>query len=641
MAKFTKAFLSKLIKSTKTSLNGMSEDEIADLIQFLNHEYHNKGSGVVDDSTYDVVIDYLKTKNKNHPILSHVGAVVDKNDSRKEELPFYMGSMDKIKADEAALSSFKAKYGPKFIISDKLDGVSALYYKRKGEEPKLYSRGDGVVGQNISHLIPFIKNIPKKQMSDEIVVRGELIISKESFEKVKDKGANARNMVAGLVNAKIPDLKLMKFVEFRAYALIVPDNLEVNDQFKKMMASGFSTAHFQVIDAKDIDIDNLSKVLVDRRSESPFEVDGIIVSDNKFYPIQKNKNPTYAFAFKSILTHETAEVTVTNVEWKVSKDGFFKPVVEITPVHLNGVIIKRATGFNGKFIESNKIGPGAKVLITRSGDVIPYILKTLAPASSGQGQMPTDPYIWSDSHVDILVSGESEEKDFKQLETFFTTIDIKGVSGKSVEKLFNAGLKDVKAVVKATSADFEKIQGLLNKSSFHEKLHKKLGELNCINLMHASNAFGRGFGEKRLELIMSKFPEIVNGKKIPSIEELLTLEGISNITAEAFIDGLKKYREFIAYTGLKCAFLEKDDSKKVKAKDALLLNEILVFTGFRDKELQELVENNGGTVSSSVTGKTTILVSKDNDSSSKKVQDAKAKGVKVITKDDLEKLLSK
>jgi DNA ligase (NAD+) len=631
--KFTKAFFNKLVSKTTETLNDLSEDEIANVIQYLNHQYHNKGVTPVNDNIYDLIVAHLKELNDKHPILLHVGALVDTNDSRKEKLPVFMGSMDKIK-DEASLISFKKKYGPTYTVSDKLDGVSALLYKEKEQLFKLYSRGDGTVGQNISHLVPFIQNIPKKIKGETVIVRGELIINKSNFEKVKAKGANARNMVAGLVNAKIPDMQLLQLVEFKAYALIEPSDMTIEDQFKTMKKMKFDVANYQVLKDAEVNVESLSKILMDRRNHE-YEIDGIIVADNKFHKLENNKNPAYAFAFKSILTNETAEVIVTNVVWNISKDGFFKPVVEIEPVKLNGVVIKKATGFNGDFIKTNKIGPGAKVLITRSGDVIPYILNTLIPAE--KPQFPDEPYTWNETKKEIMVQGPSEEQDMKLLENFFNTIDIKGVSGKSIDKIYNAGFKTVEQVVKAKSTDFESIQGLLNKAIIYEKIHKRLNEVECATLMHASNTLGRGFGEKRIKLILDKFPGISTGETEVTVEQLVQIDGISTITATQFVVGMKRYREFLQATELQCISLNQnslDKKEEQKFKD-----QVVVFTGFRDKVLEDKLIAYGARIGSSVSGKTTYLITKDKDVGSKKVVDAKEKGIMILSKDELTEVL--
>lgn len=653
MKSITKAFLTKLVKDPKKELDVMSEDDVAQLVQHLNHVYHTKGQSAVPDNTYELIKDRLKSLNKKHPLLKNIGAAIDDKDKRKVKLPVFMGSMDKNKRDTSALDSFKLKHGPKYVVSDKLDGVSGLfYYQANKQHVSLYTRGDGTYGQNVSHLIPLINglaDIDTIHFKNNLLVRGEFIISRENFEKIKDQGANARNMVAGLVNAKKPDLKLLKYVEFRAYALI-DETLSVDDQFRLLIDKGFKIPFFKVLKEADLNIENLSTILIDRRKNSPFEVDGIIVSDNAPHKVASKGNPLYAFAFKDILTNETAEVTVTNVIWNLSKDGLFKPIVEITPVHLNGVVIRKATGFNGDFIESNVIGPGAKIVITRSGDVIPYIVKVLSPADSGNAQMPSEPYEWNDTHKEIKIKGESEALDFKQIENFFDKVGIKGVAAKSVKKLYDAGLTSIKAVVLAKDKDFVAIQGLLNKATFHQRLHARLQELDCLTLMIASNAFGHGFGERRLALILDNFPSIITSKTfVPSLKELENVQGVSTVTAKAFIVGLKAYRDFINEVKLSCSsptsqkkpVIEKKPNGKssptsLKQKFA---GQIIVFTGFRNKEWENRIKEQGGVVGTSVSGKTTMIVVKDLTSTSSKVKEAKARGIKIMDVEGFEKLL--
>lgn len=641
--KFSKAFFSELTKNLKSILLNSSEEDLVELIQQLNYYYYNKGTSKVSDDTYDVIRNELIKRNKNHPLLNHVGAVVKNENARKETLPVYMGSMDKLKdVNENTLENFKKKQSTdSYIISDKLDGVSALLYIDESNT-KLYSRGNGKIGQNISHLIPFIKSLSNFiKYRQNIIVRGELIINKTNFEKVKDKGANARNMVAGLVNAKKPDLSILKLVEFCAYELIA-DKTKPQDQLEKLIREGFNVVHYQKVNTTGVTIENLSNILVTRRAQSSYEIDGIIVASNTHYSQISDKNPTHAFAFKSILTQEVAEVVVTNVEWNISKDGYFIPVVEIEPVQLSGVWIRRATGFNGEFIEKNKIGVGSRVLVIRSGDVIPYIQKVLKTSDSGVGQMPTEPYEWTATGKDIKAINNSEALNQKHLENFFNVIDIKGVSNKSVEKLYNNGFKTIESVLKAKSTDFEKIDGLLNKSVFYEKLHMRLKEIDCITLMQASNAFGRGFGTRKLEPIIKQLPKIVTDVTYkPSIDDLIKIDGVSIITANAFLKGLEEFRKFskVIESVIKCTSSMPLNNNK--SKKTLLLNEVIVFTGFRDKQLEELVILNGGKIATSVSGKTTIIVAKDPDADSQKLKDAKKKGIKIIGKEEFEANLKK
>lgn len=655
--KVTKTLIASIAKNPKTGLKDLGEDEIAAIIQYANYQYYSTDKSVMTDDIYDIIKSHLEKMNPKHPILSHVGAYVDDDDNRKEKLPYWMGSMDKIKAETGSLDAFKRSHTGTYVLSDKLDGNSALFHLKKGEA-KLFTRGDGEFGQNISHLMPFVQGFPNieklKGKVDELTIRGELIMTKEDFECVKEKGANARNMVAGLANAKMPDLEIAKRVRFIAYNVYHPQ-MTVEKQMQLATKLGFTTVYHNLIASKDLTFQYLSDFLVKRRKESDFEIDGIIVHHNEYHKIVPKKNPTCAFAFKTILTQETAEVVVTNVEWNVSKDGYLKPVVEFDGVKLSGVIIKRATGINGEFIYKNVIGPGSRIIITRSGDVIPKIIEILSKSSSGKPQMPEENFEWNDSRKEIKIVGNSDDYERMQLEHFFNKVDIKGISKGTVKKLYEFGFTTIPKVLKMNQKDLDQVDGLKNKATFIKNLKERMADLDCATLMEASNAFGRGFGEKKLKLIIEAIPECLDPKYKPTIKELIVVEGVSTKTAEKFIDGLPKYHQFIKLTKLDCNtedYVEAnadDDEEEDKPLDAYMgkkkqtaekekekkgtvfANEQIVFTGFTNKEWEAFIEKNGGKVGSSVSGKTTLLVAKDITSESNKMTQAKERGIKIMS----------
>jgi len=564
MVKITKSFIDQLRKNTLDTLKNLSEDEIATIIQKANYSYYNSDTPLFSDNLFDIIKDYLENLNPNHPILKNIGSTGDGD--KKETLPYFMGSLDKIKADEKAIEKFKKDYPDEYIVSDKLDGNSALLYSKNGIV-KLFTRGDGTTGQNISHLIPFIKSIVKIDLKSEVTLRGELIISKADFEKVKDKGANARNMVAGLLNAKIPDLELIKFVQFIAYELINP-KLKPDEQFKYMKDLGFKTAFNKKLNERNLNIEDLSKILLTQRAKSEFEIDGIVIFHNVIHKRVK-ENPKYAFAFKSVLTMDKAEVIVLNVEWNMSKDGYLIPVVNFNPISLAGVTIKRAHGFNGKFIKDNKIGPGSKIVIIRSGDVIPYINEIISQSETGQGQMPDLKYVWTKTGVDIMIAKEdhkeSDELKFKNLEYFFNKIDVTGLSSGNLKKIYDSGKKTVKDVFNITVKDLLKVEGF--KLKMAEKIFAAINErkktLDCIKVMSASNILGRGFGEKKIELITKNIPSILSERRIPTHAELLAIKGIEKITADSFINNLRDYFKFIDDNKIECFMENESDNDEL------------------------------------------------------------------------------
>ena len=190
-------------------LETQTNDQIANLLKDASSKYY-EGSPVITDDIFDIVKDYLEQKDPSNPVLSEIGAPV----GSKVKLPYWMGSLDKIRDDEKSLDKWKAKHAGSVIVSDKLDGNSALLdYSSK--QLKMYSRGDGFEGQDISHLIPLIQGVPKN--TDAKAVRGELIISKKSWDALKHKGANARNSVAGVMHSKTPDKILAAAIEFVVY----------------------------------------------------------------------------------------------------------------------------------------------------------------------------------------------------------------------------------------------------------------------------------------------------------------------------------------------------------------------------------------------------------------------------------------
>ena len=618
----TKKFLTDLKNNPIVVLDKLEEADIAKLIQKANLAYRNGKDLLMSDDMYDSVIEYMEKRNPEHPVLKAIGAAV--TSGKKVKLPYFMGSLDKIKTDDKLIDKFTTQYKCSYIVSEKLDGNSALY-----TGGKLYTRGDGTEGQDISHLINVVKHLPKLN-DGGIAVRGELIISRRDFEKVKDKGANARNMVAGLLNAKTPDLELARNIQFVAYELISPEMLP-ELEFKFMQDLGFKVVKAHLVSQDVMTTSYLSDVLIDSRKNSEFEVDGIVIMHNGIHKRVSGENPKYAFAFKSVATMEKAEVIVTKVEWNLSKDGYLIPVVQFNAVHLAGVMIQKAHGFNGKYIKDNVIGPGSRIVIMRSGDVIPYILEVLAPSETKQPSMPTVEYEWTDTGVDIKLKNKdgNEELALKNIQYFFDKIDVQGVSSGTIKRLFVAGYKDIKSIIQITKDDLLKVDGFKTKSAdnFMTAIKNAFKEVDCIKLMDASNVLGRGMGAKKIKLIVDNIPKIRESQYIPKTEELIAIKGIEKKTAETFVANLPAYHKFVKNIGIQCF-----SSKPIKSKqstDSSLEGQIIVFSGFRDKDLEEKIIEAGGKVSTTVSSKTTLMLVKTQDASSSKVVKANELGIPI------------
>ena len=604
-------------------------------------DYHNN-EPIMSDDEYDLLIDRIKVLSPNNPFFKKVGASVQKVlHKEKAILPYKMGSMDKIRPEHtSALENFKKKYPNNWIVSDKLDGISALLIIDKTGN-KLYTRGDGSVGTDITNLLSVI-NIKIPRTDDKYVIRGELIMSKNNFLKYEDIMANARNMVAGIVNAKTIDVNRAKDIDFIAYEMLEPWSSYTN-QFKKLEQLKINTVVHSV--ESNIDMDILSELLKKRKLESLYECDGIIVSyNNVISRVETASNPDYAFAFKNLADLDTAIVEVISVSWNISKDGLIKPKLVLKPTKLSGVVIKNVTAFNAKFIVDNKIGPKTLIKIVRSGDVIPYIMEVV---KSTVAQMPEIEYKWNDSGVDIIVSdSDTDEQKIKELTYFCSKLEIKNLSDANITKFIESGIDSIDKILSVKKEDLAKVDNFKSKmvDKIYSNIQEAINNITLLKLMTASNVFGHGIGDKKLSKILNVHPDIIykyieiDENKL--IDELNQIDGLDTITSSQFVKNMGSFLELVNK-------IPQDIQNKILLEvvnDLEIDNESklnglnIVFSGFRNKSWEEVIKNGGGKIATSVSKNVDILVTtQDYSMSNNKIKKAIELGIKIINKENFEK----
>ena len=603
-------------------LQKQTEDQLVEILEKTNKAYRNK-KPLISDNEYDIIRDYVEENYPTNPILHQIGAPVEKN---KVTLPYFMGSMDKIKPDTNALENWKNKYKGPYVLSCKLDGVSGLFTVIDGEK-KLYTRGDGKVGQDVSHLIPHIKSLPNTL---DVVVRGEFIIDRNVFQdKYANDFANPRNMVSGIMNSKKVD-KRIQDLDFVAYELIEP---EVIPSYQMKMLSKDKFITVQHVIQKDITNEMLSSYLVDWRTNYKYETDGVIVTNDLVYP-RKEGNPPHSFAFKMVLSEQIAEAKVVDVIWTISKSGYIKPKVRIEPIQLGGVTIEYATGFNGQFIESNKIGVGAMIEIIRSGDVIPYIKSVVTPAN--EPKMPSIPYVWNDTHVDIMVENVEDDMDVlaKRVETFFTGLKVDGLSTGNLKKIHNIGFVTIGDILKMKPNDFKKAGFVNTSEKMYKNIHDKVNNASLVDIMAFSSTFGRGLGKKKIQPIMDTYPDIIYSKKsnAEKIDMLQKINGIGKENAKAFVNNIEKFKTFLLTTSLEVEKKEKKEKKeKVLDVNHVFYDKKIVMTKVRDASIIEKVEEKGGSLVDSVNKNVWVVIVKSHEDESNKVKKAQSHNIPIMT----------
>lgn len=621
--------IEQLIKHFKRNgmsyLESLKEKDIENIIRYANNAYYNTNISLMRDNEFDIVKEYMERSFPTNQILSHIGAEVIKN---KVNLPYNMPSMDKIKPDTNALQNWKTKYTGPYLISGKLDGVSGLY-TTIGDKPMLYTRGNGEIGQDISYLLPVL-NLPNIK---NIAVRGEFILTKNKFnEKYKTLFANARNLVAGIINSKTIDNKT-RDLDFVAYEVIYP-SIEPSLQFNTLEEIGFNTVRNNLF--SNITNDVLSQLLIEWRDNYEYDIDGIIVTDNKIYR-RTNKNPAHSFAFKMVISDQIAEVKVVDVIWQASKNGYLKPKVQIEPVKLGGVTIKYATGFNARFIQSNKIGIGAIIKLIRSGDVIPFIQSVIQPAEVAK--MPIEDYHWNDTNVDIILNNidNNIEVKEKQITLFFSTLKVDGLSTGNVKRIMNVGYTTIPNILKMTKTDFEKVEGFRDKmiNKVYNSIQDKIKNASLLDIMVASNMLGRGLGERKIKPILEQFPNILTSSDSneQKIEMLKTVNGIGSENANSFVSNIPTFLTFLKQCNLENKLqnnILQIQTPKENSKKHILFDKHIVMTKVRDKDIIAKLKNEGGTLDDNVSKNTYVLIVNDINDVSNKIKKAKELNIPIM-----------
>lgn len=601
----------------------MDLTELYDLKLKAEDSYFNSGNPIMSDFYYDKLLEIIKTKDDSY--IEKIGIIPTDSDLRVK-IPFYLGSMNKIKP-----SSFKEferwkerNISAEYIFEPKLDGISCLLVKKKGKI-NMYTRGNGIYGTDITHMYKYM-NIGIKTTKD-INLRGELIINKNIFNsKYKDEFSNPRNFVSGVVMSKNINKTHIKDIDFIGYEIITENKLqkEPSSQLREMKSINVKTVSYTLVQNRKLNIENMIKTLNTFKNSLDYHIDGIVVQSNLQYVRNIEGNPKYAFAFK--IQGESYKTKVKNVLWQVSKWGKIKPRIVVEEIDIDGVKINYTTGFNAKYIIDNKIGKDSIVSITRSGDVIPYITDVIK--YSNNIIYPNIQYKWDENNIDFETLNETDTQKIKMLVSFFSKLDIKHISFEITSKLYFHGFDTIFKIIEAKKEDFKKIDGFQDKLSdkIYTNIQNGINNASIPKILSAYGLFGYGISDKKINKLFKDLPNILDDYNTKSHDELyksiMNVDGFSNKSADKIIKNLHKAKLFINKMNKYTDF--KTTNKQKKITNSPFTGKSIVFSGFRDKQLQDFIEECGGNVSNSISTNTFILIIKNIESSktSKKQKDA-------------------
>lgn len=611
-----------------------TEKEIEAILIKASDEYYNEGESFLTDEQYDLLERMLENINPNNLFLASVGSEVR---GGKVPLPYPMGSLDQVyEGDTIKWIRDNGWLDENFVLTDKEDGTSALNIYSKKKLAISYSRGNGIEGADITRHMTKIKSAPQTS-SKNCAIRCEVIMENDEFDRQKAAAEaagervykNARNYVAGRMNASESPQLFYDTVRVIGTSVVEPKMGKL-DQLKFMEAMGYEVPYYVVKKGRELTDEYLIGYLESRRKHSKTAIDGIVIDidDANIRASLRRKssslNPMYSRKFKVGCESNVAIAEVVKVHYEPSKTGYLKPRVEIKPVDLVGVTITFATGFNAKFIRDNKIGPGAKIQITRAGDVIPFIQNVVEPAPAG-AELPTEEEFgemqWTDGEVDLyLVDADSNDAvQLNRLVDMFAGLDVPFLRRGSVEKLYAAGFKTAPSIIKASEYDLRAVVGESAGSKIYEGLKAKLNPVKLGILAGSSQILGRGIGRRKMTRLIEAVGErpILTGT-ITS-QEICSVEGFESKTAEVIVGNLPKFLDFLKK--IEGFYTLAQNEPKPTGGD--LAGTVVVFTGIRDKELEAKIEARGGTIGSGVNKNTSYLVAKDPKGSSSKLVKAR------------------
>ena len=595
------------------------------------NEAYRIGEPIMSDKDYDQLVEELELLSPNDDVLTKVGHVVA-DETRKSKLPIEMASMNKIKSmnDINDWCRLKNITSHNFvIITPKYDGLSLCVNETTSEA---FTRGDGTYGQKSNEHYSRIGNhLSKTSFS---FTYGEVMMSKKTFlEKYSSDFANPRNLVAGLLNSK-EATDALKDCDYIKYGAIQSRNMF---QSKKQILDELNSNQsvkvpYHICRISDITEELLINLFHEYSVD--YEIDGLIIEINDLNTQitlgreTSSNNPIWARAFKHPSFEQSAETEIIGISWNISKQGYLKPTLHISPVKLDGVTVSNVTGNNARFVKDMGIGIDAKVVVKRSGMVIPKIVDVLKTVDFVLPTIEGVEIDWNEAGIELITLTETDEQKLRKNISFFEILEADNVGEGVVTQLWDAGYKTIEQILNLTTTDLESIDRFGKRKSkiVFDSIQKSVTNVSLSKLQHATGIF-KGLGSKKLALLEDFVTK-------PTVEQVMSVEGFAEISAKTYVDSYNDFFNFIKE--LPITISEKVEVVKT-GND--LEGKQFVFTGVRRKDLEEVIVSRGGVIGGSVSKNTTHLVMKEKGSGSSKETKAISLGVTIFTVEELEDLL--
>lgn len=648
-------------------------DELVKILNKASYEYYTLDNPSITDQEYDSLMDELIKLETNNPSLVRVdsptvrigGEVISEFKKVTHEVP--MMSLGDI-FNEEELIDFDEKVkkvvsNPEYVCELKIDGLSVSLIYENGKLVRAATRGDGTVGEDITHNVRTIKNVPLSLPEDiDIEVRGEIYMPLSSFEKLneerKEKGekefANPRNAAAGSVRQLDSKIASERNLSTFLYHIPTPRNYNLKTQYESLefMKELTLTVNPNIKKVNDIkEVIDYINYWDKKRKELPYDIDGIVIKVNNYKDQERlgvtAKVPKWAIAYK--FPAEEVLTKLKDIEFCVGRTGKITPRADLDPVRLSGSIVRSATLNNQDYIKEKDIRIGDIVSIRKAGEIIPEVVEVKFERRTGE-ETPFKMIQNCPICGSKLVKKEGEvayfclntDCDARNIESLIhyasrDAMNIEGFGERIVEDFYNMGyLKTISDYYTLKDSKDE----LMELEGFGEKSISNLLENieNSKNNSLEKLIFGLGIKHvgKKTAKILSEYYNSLDKLINTNIEELSTIPDIGDIIAKSILDYFNTEKNIKLINDLKDNNVNMNYIGKEKNINELFLDKTFVLTGTLEKmtrnEAKDLIETLGGKNTSSVSKKTDVVIVGTSPGS--KYDDALKLGVTIWNEDE-------
>ena len=648
-------------------------DELNKLTAYYATKYYDDDKPEISDFEYDMLMNELKNLEKEYPefvsknsLTQKVGGTVKEGFSKVEHIVPLQSLQDVFSLEEVqefCVKMQKENPNVSYVVETKIDGLSVALEYKKGEFLKGATRGNGLVGEDVTANLRTIKNIPKKLKEPiDIIVRGEVFIGKEDFEALNDeldedeKFANARNLAAGSLrqlNSKIAASRPLDIFIFNVQKCDSKTFTSHYEALTYLKEIGFNINPVLITCNTIIKVKNAITRIGEMRPDLDFGIDGAVVKVDNLELREKIgttfKTPKWAVAYK--YPPEQKETLLKNIVCQVGRTGAVTPMAILEPVVVAGSKISKTTLHNEDFIKEKNLKIGDRVIIQKAGDVIPEVVRAVTEKRTGEEkefEMPTVCPVCGGQVIRVpgqavnkCIGIECPARNLRNIIHFASreAMNIEGLGEKVIEQLIDKGL--ISNIADIYTLKLEDVASLKKDGKkFAENLINSINKSKQNNLDRLITALGiEQVGAKSAKILAKNFKTMDNLAKA-SFEKLTFVEEIGNITANSVREFFMQDQTNDLIKKLKSAGVNMKEIEDDEADDRFL-GKTFVLTGTLEKytrdEAGSIIEKFGGKTSGSVSKKTSYVLAGEDAGS--KLTKAQSLGIPVITEVQFEEMI--